>query len=87
MNQKYEKPLANNLGELFSAAQGYCLAGSVANGVSGTQPCTSGGIASGGYCQNGGQARDSQGNAPCRTGGEASYNCTGGSAPNLGPIG
>jgi len=51
MIKKYQKPVARNLGEISSTADGYCSTGSLANG-SGPTNCLPGGQASGG-CGNG----------------------------------
>lgn len=53
MNKTYEKPLARNLGELVSSAEGNtCADGSTALGPTGSH-CTLGHTASGGDCFNG----------------------------------
>jgi hypothetical protein len=50
MQSKYQKPLARNLGESLSIAQGICLSGSVANDVALANCIATGALASGGNC-------------------------------------
>ncbi len=56
MNQKYEKPVARNLGEMIPNAQGYCLVvGNSANLPLPGSSCKSGASATGATCAYGGE--------------------------------
>jgi hypothetical protein len=52
MKQKYEKPVARDLGDSLSGVEGLCYSGSTATGAPGAH-CFPGGSASGAFCSEG----------------------------------
>ncbi len=82
MKTKYEKPSAQSLGNLYSTAQGYCIAGSTAATVPPDSDCISGLYARGGLCNRGDSNQDTN---VCRTGTHPAYlGCENGLFANSG---
>ncbi len=89
MKQKYEKPMARDLGQIQNA-EGYCVAGSQAH-VSADPNCLPGATAIGSYCGFGGtpDPNPSLGCNPglvpmfngCNVGYQNASSCSGGDSP------